>query len=93
MKIYSHYIFTVLGNVFDNTGEWYFNSDDNTVTVFLDLGRVNKCIGTDNHISDEYFVVAKFNRIGLVNIYAEKDEYGADRMDLIDFDDLFEYLE
>ena len=92
MKIRPSYIFTVLGNAIDNIDEGSINKYQ-TVHIFLDHDIVNRCIDVPENISDDYTITAAFCRTGLIGIYAEKDEYGTDKIDLIDSDELSEYLE
>ena len=92
MKIRSSYIFTILGNAIDNKDDGYIN-ENQIVHIFLDHDTVNRCIDVPEDISNDYTIMAAFCRTGLIGIYAEKDEYGTDKIDLIDSDELSEYLE
>lgn len=92
MKIRPSYIFTVLGNAMDNIHDSCIDKNQ-TVHIFLDHDIISRCIDVSEDISDDYTIMAAFCRTGLIGIYAEKDEYGTDKIDLIDFDDLFECLE
>ena len=97
MKIRPSYIFTVLGNAIDHIQEGYISN--NIVHIPLSNEVVNKCLDTSEEISLRYGIWADFSRKGLVTIYAEPDDDNSDDADnsenigLIDFDDLFEYLE
>jgi len=92
MKIYSHYIFTVLGNAIDNIKEGYIDKNQ-TVHIFLNHNIVNRCIDTSEEISDDYTITVDLCREGIIGIYAENDEEETERIELIDSDELFEYLE
>ena len=92
MKIRPSYIFTVLGNAMDNIDEGCIDKNQ-TVHIFLDHDTVNRYIDVPDGISNDYTITAAFCRTGLIGIYAEKDEYGTDKIDLIDSDELSEYLE
>ena len=92
MKIRPSYIFTVLGNAMDNIDEGYIDKNQ-TVHIFLDHDIINHCFDVSENISDNYTIRAVFCRTGLIGIYVEKNEYGTDKIDLIDSDKLSEYLE
>lgn len=91
MKIRPNYIFTVLGNAIDNIDEGYIDKNQ-TVHIFLDNNIISRCIDVLKDISDNYTITAVFCRTGLIGIYMENDEE-EDRIELIDSDKLFEYLE
>ena len=92
MKIRPSYIFTVLGNAMDNIDEGCIDKNQ-TVHIFLDNNIISRCIDVPKDISDNYTITAVFCRTGLIGIYAENDEEETDRMDLIDSDELSNYLE
>lgn len=98
MKIRPRNIFTVLGNAIDHIQEGYISN--NIVHIPLSIHIVNECLDTLEEISSRYSIWADFSRKGLVDIYAEPDDDDSDNVvenseniDLMDFDDLFEYLE
>ena len=98
MKIRPSYIFTVLGNAIDHIQEGYISN--NIVHIPLSDKVVNKCLDTSEEISSHYSIWADFSRKGLVDIYVEPDDDNSDddvenseNINLINFDDLFEYLE
>lgn len=98
MKIRPSYIFTVLGNAMDHIQEGYISN--NIVHIPLDDKVINKCLDMSGEISSHYDIWADFSRKGLVDIYAEPDDDNNDddvenseNINLINFDDLFEYLE
>ena len=92
MRIRPSYIFTVLGNAMDNIHDSCIDKNK-TVHIFLDHNIVNRCIDTSEEISDDYTITVDLCREGIIGIYAENDEEETDSIDLIDSDDLFEYLE
>ena len=92
MKIRPSYIFTVLGNAMDKIDEGYIDKNQ-TVHIFLDHDIINRCIDVSENISDDYTITAVFCRTGLIGIYVENDEEETDKIELIDSDKLFEYLE
>lgn len=92
MKIRPNLIFTVLGNAMSNIKAGYIN--DNQVCIPLDLSIVNECLSTSNKtIDDGYVVNAVFDRQCLSEICAEDADEEREKIELIDFDELFEYLE
>ena len=98
MKIRPNYIFTALGNAIDHIQEGYISN--NIVHIPLSIHIVNRCLDTSEEISSRYSIWADFSRKGLVDIYAELDDDNSDddvenseSVNLINFDDLFEYLE
>lgn len=98
MRIRPSYIFTVLGNAIDHIQEGYISN--NIVHIPLNNKVVNKCLDTSEEISSHYSIWADFSRKGLVAIYAEPvdddnddDVENSENIDLMNFDDLFEYLE
>ena len=98
MKIRPSYIFTVLGNAMDHIQEGYISN--NIVHIPLSIHIVNRCLDTLEEISSRYSIWADFSRKGLVDIYAEPDDddsnddvENSENVNLMDFDDLFEYLE
>ena len=98
MKIRPSYIFTVLGNAMDHIQEGYISN--NIVHIPLSIHIVNECLDTLEDISSRYSIWADFSRKGLVDIYAEPDDDYSDddvensgNVNLMGFDDLFEYLE
>lgn len=98
MRIRPSYIFTVLGNAIDHIQEGYISN--NIVHIPLNINTVNKCLDKSEKISYHYGIWADFSRKGLVDIYVEPDDDNSDyvvenseNINLINFDDLFEYLE
>ena len=92
MKIRPSYIFTVLGNAMDNIDEGYIDKNQ-TVHIFLNHDIISRCVDVSENISNHYTITAVFCRTGLIDIYMENDEEEADRIELIDSDKLFEYLD
>ena len=93
MKINKYFIFTILGNAIDNIKESYID-EKNTVHVPLRMDLVKDfLLDDDKNLNDDYVIYADFSRQGLVNIYAENVEEDSEIINLIDSDELYDYLE
>lgn len=91
MKIKPSSIFTILGNAADNINEGYLTGK-HFVEIPLEKDLVNMCLDS-GEIPDNYIVWVCLCRQGLCHIQAEEENGEQDDINLLDDDEMLEYLE